>query len=154
MGILSITLIVLSAVVMSSGIGRIVFRWRYDVIVAASLFVTFAVDAIALLALLSLGVLGVFLTVATAILATFTYVYFNFKNIMGERQYPEVWGLIYWMVFLIIFSIAGLKSWNIAAHVNEMYSLNSQLNSFNLVFTLFVLAGGLSILMIIREKGG
>lgn len=151
MEIISVLLIVVSGAALSSGFGRLVLGWRYDVVAVATSFVIFGVGGLAIIVFSKLGGNGIALTLVTAILLTFVFVKFNAKDAAIENDRRNLLGYSYWMALLIIFTISGLKSWGISACINQMYSLGENVNSFYFTLCLFVAVGCLSMLMFIRE---
>lgn len=151
MEIISVLSIIISGASISSAFGRLVLNWDYDAIVVATLVVTFGVGGMALIVLSKLGLNGVVLTLVAAILLTFVFVKFNFKVITKTSESRRILGCVYWAVLLTIFTAAGLKSGSIYAHINQVYSLGENVSSFVYTLCLFVMVGGLSMLMLMHE---
>ncbi len=151
MEIVSVLLIVIAGTVVASGFGRLALGWAYDIVAVATSVVIFGAGGLALIVLTKLGVSGIVLTLGAAILLTFLFVKFNSKGADVDDRYETVLGRTYWLASLIIFTISGLKSWEISVYITKMYSLDGNAKSFVFALCLFVLAGGLSILMFIRE---
>ena len=156
MEIVSILLIVVSGTAFSSGIGRVAFGWGYDVVLVATSVVIFGVGGLSLIVFSKLGVVGIILTLVTAVLLTFVFVRFNVNDAVSADKGRRVLGCIYWGTLLIVFAIAGLKSWDISVCINlifsnQTYSLENNWNFFYFTFCLFAAIGCLSILMFIRE---
>lgn len=151
MEIVSVLLIVIAGTVVASGFGRLALGWTYDIVAVATSVVIFGAGGLALIVLTKLGVSGLVLTFGAAILLTFLFVKFNSKGADADDRYRTILGRTYWLGSLIIFTISGLKSWEISVYITKMYSLDGNAKSFVFALCLFVLAGGLSILMFIRE---
>lgn len=151
MEILSVTLLVLSGVAISSVIERLWLGLRYDLIAVASLVVMFGSVVLALMVFQSLGLSGVLLTFFASVLLHPVYVKFNFQGNVTNGSDRSIWGCVYWAIFLIVFTIAGLKSWIISGYISSVFSLGNGILSFYVTLCVFVVAGCLSMLMTIRE---
>lgn len=151
MEIVSVLLIVISGSVLSTSFGRLVLGWGNDVVILATAMVTFGVGGLALVVLSKLGIYGIILSLVAAILLTFVFVKFNVKDVKTESKSLSVLGCIYWTALLIIFTSSGFKSWDISVEITTMYSLGENINFFYFTLSLFVIVGGLSMLMLIHE---
>lgn len=151
MEIFSVALLVLSGVAISSAYERLWLGLRYDLMAVASVVVVFGCIVFVLTVFRLLGLWGVFLTFFTAILLHPVFIGFNLQNNPNICSDQNIWGRFYWAIFLIIFTIAGLKSWIISNHIRNVYSLGSDDLSFYVTFGLFVVAGGVSLLMTIHQ---
>jgi hypothetical protein len=151
MEILSVTLIVLAGVTISSLLERLLFGLQYDLIAVASFVVVFGGAILALMLFLASGIRGVLLTALLPMLLHPVFVKVSLRGTSEVERDQGVWGGVYWVVLLIIFTIAGLKSWIISVHLGRAYSLTSGSFVFYFTFGIFLLAGSLSMIMLIHE---
>jgi hypothetical protein len=155
MEIISVLFIVVSGVALSLVYGRLVLGWSYDVVVATTSFVTFGVGVMALMGFSKFGINGIILTSVTSIVLPFVFVKFYAINIASDNKKLLLLGCIYWMVLFILFTTSGLKSVDISVHIDDIYLLKNNINNFmnTFIFTFFLslVAGGLSMFMMIHE---
>lgn len=154
MEILSVALIVIAGAALSCGIGRLVLNWTYDAVVVATAVVSFGVSGLALLVFSKLGLNGAALTLEAAIMLTFIFVRFNVNESRDDIGESTSLGVLYWLVLLVIFTCAGLRSWSISDYIRHVYvpelpGANTQF--FILTLCLFVVVGSFSMLMLFRE---
>ena len=151
MEIASVLLIVISGAALSSGFGRLMLGWRYEVVVLATSVVVFGVGGLSLLVLSKFMLSGVVMTLLASILLTFVFVKFNTLETKTDNKKRSLLGCMYWLVLLIIFTVSGVKSWVVAGYIRQMYSLDENMNYFFITLIFTVVMGGFSMLMFIRE---
>jgi hypothetical protein len=151
MEIVSVLLIVVSGAALSSGFGRLILGWRYEVVVLATSVVVFGVGGLSLLVVSKFKLSGVVLTFFVSILLTFVFIKFNILETTTDNKKQSILGCLYWMMLLIIFSVSGVKASAIAEYIRYMYSLEENLNLFFITLIFTVVMGGFSMLMFIRE---
>lgn len=150
MGIVSVALIVLSGLAISSAFARLLLRLPYDLIVMASSVTLFGGVLMSLMLLLSLGRNGIFLTALLPMMLHTAFMKLSLGGV-GENKAGQRWGRFYWAILLTVFTVAGLKSWIISVHIGLVYSLSEGFFPFYFAFGIFLLAGSVSLLMMILE---
>lgn len=153
MGIVSVALIVLSGLAISSAFARLVQRLQYDLIVMASSVTLFGGVLLSVMLLLSLGRNGIFLTALLPMMLHTAFMKLSLGGV-GEGKAGRGWGRFYWTILLTVFTVAGLKSWIISVHIGQVYSLSEGFFLFYFAFGIFLLAGSVSLLMMILEFRG
>lgn len=156
MEIVSVALIVLPGLAISSAFARLLFRLQYDLIVVASSVTLFGGVLLSLMLFLSLGRNGIFLTALFPMMLHTAFMKLSLGGV-GESKAGQRWGRFYrfyWAILLTVFTVAGLKSWIISVHIGQVYSLSEGFFPFYFAFGIFLLAGSVSLLMMILEFRG
>jgi hypothetical protein len=155
MEIISVVLIALSGLTLSIALGRLLFNWSYDVITVTTAIVMFGVGGMSLIVFTKLGMNGVIMTIALPVILTFAFIQSNFKVNENNSEYSNNIGYIYWLIMIIIFTVAGLNSWSISEYISKEFSLgidfNKSVQYLIYVVSLFIVDGILSISMFMYE---